>query len=83
MFIFLYPQHGCVATGVVVHELLHSLGFSHEQERPDRDDYVTVHWDNIKAGSAGAYFIGTWVDTDPIYTEICNQTGIERLDTRY
>ena len=31
----------------VQHEMLHALGFLHEMARPDRDDYVVVHWDNI------------------------------------
>ena len=38
----------CVAKSVVVHELLHVLGVSHEQVRPDRDDYLTVNWPNLQ-----------------------------------
>uniref|UniRef100_A0A183CGW6 Metalloendopeptidase n=1 Tax=Globodera pallida TaxID=36090 RepID=A0A183CGW6_GLOPA len=33
--------------GVVVHETLHTLGLHHEQVRPDRDDFITILWDNI------------------------------------
>ncbi|EFN88281.1 Zinc metalloproteinase nas-14 [Harpegnathos saltator] len=41
---------GCVHHGVVVHEIMHALGFYHQQSAADRDDWVTIHWDNIKFG---------------------------------
>ena len=40
----------CLEKGIVMHELLHTLGFFHEQSRADRDNYVNIHRDNIKAG---------------------------------
>ena len=33
-----------------MHEFLHALGFHHEHMRADRDDDVTIHWDNIEPG---------------------------------
>jgi len=46
---------GCTLIGTTVHELGHALGMAHEQERPDRDRHVIVHWDNIQAGVASNF----------------------------
>jgi hypothetical protein len=32
----------------IAHEIMHALGFVHEQNRADRDNFIEVHGDNIK-----------------------------------
>ncbi|CAH1794441.1 unnamed protein product [Owenia fusiformis] len=46
---------GCTRTGTIMHELLHALGFYHEQSRSDRDDYVTIYWNFISSGRKGNF----------------------------
>eukprot|EP00058_Branchiostoma_floridae_P026505 XP_002611996.1 hypothetical protein BRAFLDRAFT_86955 [Branchiostoma floridae] len=43
---------GCFYKGVMMHELMHVIGFWHEQSRSDRDDWVVIQWENIQDGMA-------------------------------
>ena len=40
----------CLREGVIIHEILHALGFFHEHSRPDRDQYITIDFNNLKDG---------------------------------
>ena len=35
---------------LILFPLAHALGFLHEQERPDRDQYVTIIKENLQDG---------------------------------
>ncbi|XP_029992670.1 high choriolytic enzyme 1-like isoform X1 [Sphaeramia orbicularis] len=43
-------RQGCLYHSTVQHELLHALGFNHEQCRSDRDQHIRVLWQNIQRG---------------------------------
>jgi len=40
----------CVHLGVVLHVMMHALGFWHEESRPDRDNFVSIQTGNIAGG---------------------------------
>ncbi|XP_052086548.1 MAM and LDL-receptor class A domain-containing protein 1-like [Mytilus californianus] len=43
-------EPGCVSLSTTVHEMLHALGGHHEQSRTDRDNYVSIEWQNVNQG---------------------------------
>lgn len=41
---------GCIYHGTAVHEIMHLLGFFHQQSASNRDQYVKVHLENVISG---------------------------------
>ncbi|CAB3406264.1 unnamed protein product [Caenorhabditis bovis] len=37
----------CIADYIIWHEMMHAIGFEHEHQRPDRDDYIKVTYENV------------------------------------
>lgn len=76
---------GCIYTSTVIHELLHAVGFAHEQTRPDRDNYVTINWGNIQAGTESNFqaFTTSQVNTMGFAYDYCEFCFIFYYNTIY
>jgi hypothetical protein len=48
--------NGCFSLAIVIHEMMHRIGFIHEHSRPDRDRYVHVFYQNIEPSIEYMFF---------------------------
>lgn len=57
-------RNGCLFEGIVVHEIIHTLGFRHMHDHNDRDNYVRIVWENIAPQHHPIFEIATsyWYD---------------------
>ncbi len=49
---------------IIVHELMHCLGFYHEQARADRNTFVQINCNNVQGGCSGTLFNSNFVIED-------------------
>ncbi|TMS39944.1 hypothetical protein L596_006391 [Steinernema carpocapsae] len=45
----------CLVDYIIWHEMLHVVGFEHEHQRPDRDRYIRVLFDNVSPDQIGNF----------------------------
>jgi len=56
-------QNGCFYSRTIQHELMHVLGFHHEQCRPDRDNFLTVNLENVESNMRHNFNKYVWGST--------------------
>ena len=54
--------------GVIIHEMMHNLGVAHEQQRPERDSYISMLWPNVQLDKADQYWRDSY-QTEAVQTK--------------
>ncbi len=47
----------CVTEDTIIHELMHALGFQHEQTRFDRDQHINIYYSNVIPGMSKTCYV--------------------------
>lgn len=48
---------GCLTkVGTPIHEMMHAIGFLHEHNRFERDEYITIRYDNIDSNTKSNFY---------------------------
>jgi len=58
---------GCGFRGIAAHELSHAAGMAHEHSRPDRDQHIKIHWENLIQGKRAQFDIAPAASTREPY----------------
>lgn len=41
-------KNGCFNRGIIMHELIHALGYDHMHSHSERNNFIDIKWDNIQ-----------------------------------
>ncbi len=74
--------NACLRLGIIEHELMHVMGFWHEQSRADRDEYIRINWENVEKGMEGNFVKLTWDDIQSLGT-LCFQFSLFKQNLRF
>jgi len=56
-------QNGCFYSRTIQHELMHVIGFFHEQSRPDRDEFLQINLANVQSSMTHNFNKYAWGST--------------------
>ncbi|GMT06813.1 hypothetical protein PENTCL1PPCAC_28987, partial [Pristionchus entomophagus] len=89
----------CQSAGIIAHEIAHSLGFWHEQSRPDRDYYIRIRRQFVASGSETNFLKSSYHEADSMglpydlgsvmhygpeaFTSRHGETTMETVNARY
>ncbi|KRY85459.1 Zinc metalloproteinase nas-8 [Trichinella pseudospiralis] len=72
---------GCIDYETVIHELMHAVGFWHEHERWDRDNYIQILWNNVDRGGYDQFGKANLLESD-YYDENYDYFSILHYDSK-
>lgn len=44
-------KSGCSSRGIIIHELIHALGYDHMHSHSDRNNFIDIKWENIETSA--------------------------------
>ncbi|CDW54645.1 zinc metalloproteinase nas 8 [Trichuris trichiura] len=74
-------DYGCLDYDTIIHELMHAVGFWHEHERWDRDEYINILWENIAKDAYDQFGKANLLESD-FYGERYDYFSIMHYDSK-